>query len=51
MNLYALFITGHQRQVSSCDVDTWYYGLGMALLAIAAPSLPCLFGITALFAR
>ncbi|WVY94152.1 hypothetical protein V8G54_033240 [Vigna mungo] len=42
---------GHQRQVSSCDVATWYYGLGMALLAIAAPSLPCLFGITALFAR
>ncbi|KAG4914037.1 hypothetical protein JHK86_054470 [Glycine max] len=41
----------HQRQISSCDVATWYYGLGMALLAIAAPSLPCLFGITALFLR
>lgn len=41
----------HQRQMPSCDVATWYYGLGMALLAIAAPSLPCLFGITALFAR
>ncbi|CAJ2631459.1 unnamed protein product [Trifolium pratense] len=41
----------HQRQISSCDVATWYYGLGMALLAIGAPSLPCLFGITALFLR
>ncbi|KAL9320398.1 hypothetical protein ACSQ67_012237 [Phaseolus vulgaris] len=41
----------HQRPVSSCDITTWYYGLGMALLAIAAPSLPCLFGITALFVR
>lgn len=41
----------HQRQMSSCDVSKWYYGLGMALLAIAAPSLPCLFGITALFTR
>ncbi|KAA8539020.1 hypothetical protein F0562_025712 [Nyssa sinensis] len=42
---------GHQRQVSSCDVATWYYGLGMAFLAVAAPSLPCFFGITALFPR
>ncbi|TKY45833.1 Inositol phosphorylceramide glucuronosyltransferase 1 [Spatholobus suberectus] len=41
----------HQRQMSTCDVATWYYGLGMALLAIATPSLPCLFGITALFLR
>ncbi|XWS64775.1 hypothetical protein CRYUN_Cryun05aG0032600 [Craigia yunnanensis] len=42
---------GHQRQASSCDIVTWYYGLGMAFLAIAAPSLPCIFGITALFLR
>ncbi|XP_050222061.1 inositol phosphorylceramide glucuronosyltransferase 1 [Mercurialis annua] len=42
---------GHQRQGSSCDDATWYYGLGMAFLAIATPSLPCIFGITALFAR
>ncbi|KAK7376282.1 hypothetical protein VNO78_34746 [Psophocarpus tetragonolobus] len=42
---------GHQRQVSSCDAATWFYGLGMAFLAIAAPSLPFLFGITALFLR
>ncbi|KAJ1413864.1 Nucleotide-diphospho-sugar transferase [Sesbania bispinosa] len=41
----------HQRQMSSCDAATWYYGLGIALLAIAAPSLPCLFGVTALFLR
>ncbi|TYG87246.1 hypothetical protein ES288_A13G198500v1 [Gossypium darwinii] len=39
------------RQASSCDIVTWYYGLGMAFLAIAAPSLPCIFGITALFMR
>ncbi|KAF7805221.1 inositol phosphorylceramide glucuronosyltransferase 1 [Senna tora] len=42
---------GHQRQISSCDVVTWFYGLGMAFLAIAAPALPGLFGITALFLR
>ncbi|GJX42369.1 inositol phosphorylceramide glucuronosyltransferase 1 [Tanacetum coccineum] len=41
---------GHQRQVS-CDAATWYYGLGMAFLAIATPSVPCLLGITALFSR
>ncbi|KAK8542957.1 hypothetical protein V6N12_015532 [Hibiscus sabdariffa] len=42
---------GSQRQTSSCDMVTWYYGLGMAFLAIAAPSLPYIFGITALFPR
>ncbi|KAE8009983.1 hypothetical protein FH972_006383 [Carpinus fangiana] len=42
---------GHQRQGLSCNVARWYYGLGMAFLAIAAPSLPCLFGVTALFLR
>ncbi|OMO96043.1 Glycosyl transferase, family 8 [Corchorus olitorius] len=42
---------GHQRQASSCDTVTWFYGLGMVFLAIAAPSLPCIFGITALFLR
>ncbi|THF97626.1 hypothetical protein TEA_015691 [Camellia sinensis var. sinensis] len=42
---------GHQRQVSSCDIATCYYGLGMAFMAIAAPSLPCFLGITALFLR
>ncbi|GMI84501.1 monocation-induced [Ca2+]i increases 1, INOSITOL PHOSPHORYLCERAMIDE GLUCURONOSYLTRANSFERASE 1 [Hibiscus trionum] len=42
---------GYQRQASSCDMVTWYYGLGMAFLALAAPSLPCIFGITALFPR
>ncbi|XP_058089130.1 inositol phosphorylceramide glucuronosyltransferase 1-like, partial [Magnolia sinica] len=42
---------GHQRQVSNCDTATWFYGIGMAVLAVAAPSLPCLLGITALFAR
>lgn len=41
---------GHQRQVS-CDAATWYYGLGMAFLAIATPSVPCILGITALFSR
>ncbi|WVY97842.1 hypothetical protein V8G54_029993 [Vigna mungo] len=42
---------GHQRQMSSCNAATWFYGLGMALLAIAAPCLPFIFGITALFLR
>ncbi|PSR92817.1 Inositol phosphorylceramide glucuronosyltransferase [Actinidia chinensis var. chinensis] len=42
---------GHQRQASSCDVAACYYGLGMALLAVAAPALPCFLGITALFLR
>ncbi|KAK0599022.1 hypothetical protein LWI29_001606 [Acer saccharum] len=42
---------GHQRQASACDFVTWYYGLGMAFLAVAAPSLPFLFGVTALFLR
>jgi hypothetical protein len=41
---------GHQR-LMSCDVATWYYGFGMAFLAIATPAVPCVFGITALFAR
>ncbi|KAF6154803.1 hypothetical protein GIB67_032415 [Kingdonia uniflora] len=42
---------GHQRLVSGCDVATWYYGLVMAFLAVATPSLPCFLGITALFLR
>nr|XP_043613093.1 inositol phosphorylceramide glucuronosyltransferase 1-like [Erigeron canadensis] len=41
---------GHQRQ-ASCDAATWYYGLGMAVLAIATPAVPCIMGITALFSR
>lgn len=42
---------GHQRQASACDFVTWYYGMGMALLAVIAPSLPAMFGVTALFLR
>ncbi|CAH9146760.1 unnamed protein product [Cuscuta epithymum] len=41
----------HQRQQSCCDMAAWNYGLGMAFLAIATPSLPCLFGVTSLFLR
>ncbi|CAK9177243.1 unnamed protein product [Ilex paraguariensis] len=41
---------GHQRHLS-CDIATWFYGVGMVFLAVAAPSLPCVFGITALFLR
>ena len=44
-------VIGHQRQVSLCDSASLHYGLGMAFLAVAAPSLPCLFGVTALFLR
>ncbi|GMJ11246.1 monocation-induced [Ca2+]i increases 1, INOSITOL PHOSPHORYLCERAMIDE GLUCURONOSYLTRANSFERASE 1 [Hibiscus trionum] len=42
---------GYQRRASSCDIVTWYYGLGMAVLAVAVPSVPCIFGITALLWR
>ncbi|XP_042469763.1 inositol phosphorylceramide glucuronosyltransferase 1-like [Zingiber officinale] len=42
---------GFQRNVSRCDIVTWFYWLGMTSLAIVVPSLPYLFGITALFAR
>lgn len=42
---------GHQRQQSCCDIAAWYYGLGMAFLAIAAPALPGIFGVTSLFLR
>ncbi|XP_059665764.1 inositol phosphorylceramide glucuronosyltransferase 1 [Cornus florida] len=41
---------GQQRQMA-CDFSTWNYWLGMAFLAVVAPSLPCVFGITALFPR
>ncbi|KAL9661470.1 hypothetical protein QQ045_026294 [Rhodiola kirilowii] len=41
----------HQKAGSSCDVAAWYYGFGMAFLAVVAPCLPFLFGITALFLR
>nr|XP_025619240.1 inositol phosphorylceramide glucuronosyltransferase 1 isoform X3 [Arachis hypogaea] len=42
---------GNQRHMSSCDGATWFYGLGMTILAIAGPSMPFLFGVTALFLR
>ncbi|XP_009779488.1 inositol phosphorylceramide glucuronosyltransferase 1 [Nicotiana sylvestris] len=42
---------GHQVQQSCCDIAACYYGLGMASLAILAPALPSIFGITALFLR
>ncbi|KMZ76370.1 putative glucuronosyltransferase PGSIP6 [Zostera marina] len=42
---------GQRRQISNCDSFSWIYGLGMAFLAIIVPSLPSLFGISALFAR
>lgn len=44
-------LVGHQRQQSCCDIAACYYGLGMAFLAILAPALPSIFGITALFLR
>ncbi|KAJ8770192.1 hypothetical protein K2173_011527 [Erythroxylum novogranatense] len=42
---------GHQRQGFFSDSGTCHYWLGMAILAVVTPSLPCIFGITALFAR
>ncbi|KAF3783277.1 Inositol phosphorylceramide glucuronosyltransferase 1 [Nymphaea thermarum] len=44
-------VKGNLPQPSSCDKPVAFYWIGMALLAIVAPSLPCLFGITALFLR
>ncbi|VFQ84957.1 unnamed protein product [Cuscuta campestris] len=41
----------HQRQQSCYDMAAWNYSLGMAFLAIATPSLPCLLGVTSLFLR
>ncbi|KAI6692773.1 hypothetical protein NL676_020483 [Syzygium grande] len=40
-----------QRQTTSCDIATCCYWSGMAFLAMVDPALPCIFGITALFAR
>ncbi|KZV22581.1 inositol phosphorylceramide glucuronosyltransferase 1 [Dorcoceras hygrometricum] len=48
--VFGLFFRS-SRKMSSCDASAWYYGLGMASLALAAPLLPCLLGITALFLR
>lgn len=42
---------GHQRHSSNWDTVTCFYGTGMAFLAVIVPSLPFLFGISALFAR
>ncbi|XP_073002348.1 inositol phosphorylceramide glucuronosyltransferase 1-like isoform X2 [Typha latifolia] len=42
---------GHQLSTSNCNLKTWFYWIGMAFLALAAPLLPSLLGITALFAR
>lgn len=42
---------GRERHTPGYDLTTCFYGLGMALLAIIVPSLPILFGISALFAR
>ncbi|RWV81081.1 hypothetical protein BHE74_00045868, partial [Ensete ventricosum] len=47
----SIFYAGFQRSSSSCDIVAWFYWLGMAFLAVIVPSLPCLLGITALFAR
>lgn len=47
----SIFVSGQRRQISNCDSFSWIYGLGMAFLAIIVPSLPSLFGISALFAR
>ncbi|KAE8651720.1 inositol phosphorylceramide glucuronosyltransferase 1 [Cucumis sativus] len=41
----------HQWQASSSDVTAWFYGLGMAFLAVIAPTLPCILGVSALFLR
>ncbi|XP_020598492.1 inositol phosphorylceramide glucuronosyltransferase 1-like, partial [Phalaenopsis equestris] len=40
---------GHQRHPSTWDTVTCFYGAGLAFLAVTVPSLPFLFGISALF--
>ncbi|OAY67195.1 Inositol phosphorylceramide glucuronosyltransferase 1 [Ananas comosus] len=42
---------GNQRNTSDFDSVVCFYWMGMAFLAVIAPSLPCLLGVTALFAR
>lgn len=42
---------GHQRHASNCDIAAWFYGTGIAVLAVATPALPYVLGVTALFVR
>lgn len=42
---------GHQRNASDSDAVTYFYGTGIAFLSVIIPSLPCLFGVSALFVR
>ncbi|CAN6467966.1 unnamed protein product [Victoria cruziana] len=48
---YSDRLKGNLPQPSSFDKSAAFYWIGMALLAIVVPSLPCLFGISALFLR
>ncbi|GAA0170647.1 glycosyltransferase [Lithospermum erythrorhizon] len=45
------FGKGHIREVSCCDISRWHYGVGLGSVAVVAPALPCIFGVTALFLR
>ncbi|XP_056683262.1 inositol phosphorylceramide glucuronosyltransferase 1-like isoform X2 [Spinacia oleracea] len=49
--IFFLLFGGNQRHATSYNTAVLYYGLGMAFLAIAVPSLPFLCGIIALFVR
>eukprot|EP00249_Psilotum_nudum_P016008 c25608_g1_i1 orf=314-2041(-) len=42
---------GNLKQPSRWDAETFFYGMGMACLAILAPCLPFIFGVTILFLR
>ncbi|KAF8704111.1 hypothetical protein HU200_031600 [Digitaria exilis] len=43
--------SGHQRNMSDCDIDATFYWIGMAAIAIFAVLSPTILGITALFTK
>nr|CAB3487658.1 unnamed protein product [Digitaria exilis] len=43
--------SGHQRNMSECDIDATFYWIGMAAIAIFAVLSPTILGITTLFTK
>ncbi|OEL21158.1 Inositol phosphorylceramide glucuronosyltransferase 1 [Dichanthelium oligosanthes] len=43
--------SGHQRNMSDCDMDATFYWIGMAAIATVVVLLPTILGITALFTK
>ncbi|XP_062226170.1 inositol phosphorylceramide glucuronosyltransferase 1-like isoform X2 [Phragmites australis] len=44
-------VSGHQRNMSDCDMDATFYWIGMAAIATVTVLLPTILGITALFTK